>query len=203
VGLGLDAAQRNDLDNSLGAALDARLAGAPAVPGAGGRAGTGRAIDLRATAALCTDLGRVTSTADMPALLARAARLLDASGIVVWVADPAGHDLLPLAAHGYSAQTLGRLGRIHRESDNATAAAFRSGHLQVVGSEPGQTGALIAPLLGVTGCIGVMAVEVRNQGEQDEGVRAVTGILAAQLASLAPAAPAAAEGSAEPKASAG
>lgn len=200
MGLGLDAAQRNDVDDSLGAALDARFAGASLGTEAGGRAATGRALDLRATAALCTDLARVTSTSDMPELLARAARLLDASGIVVWVADPAGHDLLPLAAHGYTAQTLGRLGRIHRESDNATAAAFRSGHLQAVGSEPGQTGALIAPLLGVTGCIGVMAVEVRNQGEKDEGVRAATCILAAQLASLVPAAPAAAEA---PKASAG
>jgi hypothetical protein len=183
----------NDLDDSLGAALDARLSGVP----------PGRTIDLRATAALCTDLARVTNAGDVPALLARAARLLDASGIVVWVADPAGHDLLPLAAHGYSAQTLTRMGRIHRESDNATAAAFRSGHLQVVDGEPGQAGALIAPLLGVTGCIGAMAVEVRNQGEKDEGVRAATSILAAQLASLVPSAPAAAEPPAEPKASAG
>jgi hypothetical protein len=48
-----------------------------------------------------------------------------------------------------------------------------------------------------------MAVEVRNQGEKDEGVRAATSILAAQLASLVPSAPAAAESPAEPKASAG
>lgn len=200
AGLGLDAAQRSGLDNSLGAALDARLAGAaPATI-----APRGRTLDLHATAELCTDLARVASAADLPALLARAARLFDASGIVVWAADPAGHDLLPFATHGYTAQTLSRLGRLHRDSDNATAAAFRSGRLQTVAGEAGQAGALIAPLLGVSGCLGVMAVELRNQGEKDEGVRAATLIIAAQLASLVPAAPAAAAGvPTEPKASAG
>jgi hypothetical protein len=222
MGLGLEpGAQQSDLDDSLGAALDARLAGAPLRPEAsrlrsatasraeaagaeaGGHAGARRGIDLRATAELCTDLSRIANTADLPSMLARAARLLDASGIVLWIADPAGHDLLPSIAHGYPAQAISRLGRLHRDSDNATAAAFRSGRLQVVGSEPGQTGAIIAPLLGVSGCMGVMAVEVRNQGEEDEGVRAAAGIIAAQLASLVSAAPAAAGAPAEPKTSAG
>jgi len=197
MGLGLKpGAQKSDLDDSLGAALDARLAGAPLRP----EAGTRRGVDLRATAELCTDLARIANTADLPSMLARAARLLDASGIVLWIADPAGHDLLPSIAHGYPAQAISRLGRLHRDSDNATAAAFRSGRLQVVGSEPGQTGAVIAPLLGMSGCLGVMAVEVRNQGEKDEGVRAVAGIIAAQMASLVSAAPAAAGAPAEPKA---
>lgn len=192
MGLGLKpGAQKSDLDDSLAAA--------PLRPEAGAR----RGVDLRATAELCTDLARIANTADLPSMLARAARLLDASGIVLWIADPAGHDLLPSIAHGYPAQAISRLGRLHRDSDNATAAAFRSGRLQVVASEPGQTGAIIAPLLGVSGCMGVMAVEVRNQGEKDEGVRAVAGIIAAQLASLVSAAPAAAESPAEPKTSAG
>ncbi len=209
AGLGLDApGQRNDLDDSLGAALDARLAGSSLEAEAGrlrSAAATpeaGHAIDLRATAELCTDLARIADVNGMPALLARAAQLLDASGIVVWVADPAGHDLLPSVAHGYSAQAMSRLGRIHRESDNATAAAFRSGRLQVVASEPGQTGAIIAPLFNVAGCSGVMAVEVRNQGERNDAIRAAAGILAAQMASLVPAAPKP-EAPAEPKASAG
>jgi hypothetical protein len=188
------------------AAADAASAmGLGLEPGAqeSGHAEARRDIDLRATAELCTDLARIANTADLPSMLARAARLLDASGIVLWIADPAGHDLLPSIAHGYPAQAISRLGRLHRDSDNATAAAFRSGRLQVVGSEPGQTGAIIAPLLGVSGCMGVMAVEVRNQGEKDEGVRAAAGILAAQLASLVSAAPAAAGAPAEPKTSTG
>ena len=204
VGLGLEtAAQKSDVDDSLGAALDARLSSVPPRPDTVGQAGARNGVDLRATAELCTDLARIANPVDLPSMLARAARLLDASGIVLWIADPAGHDLLPSIAHGYPAQAIARLGRLHRDSDNATAAAFRSGRLQVVGSEPGQTGAIIAPLLGVFGCMGVMAVEVRNQGEKDEGVRATTGILAAQLASLVSAAPAAADAPAEPKTSAG
>lgn len=185
---------RDARDDSLGAALDARLSGIPPGPPRG---------DLGATAELCTDLARVADTKDLPSLLARAARILDASGIVLWIADPAGHELLPSIAHGYPAQTIGRLGCLPRDGDNATAAAFRSGRLQVVASEPGQTGAIIAPLLTLSGCIGVMAAEVRNQAEGDERVRAATSIIAAQLATLVSAGPAAARAPAEPKAEAG
>jgi len=149
-------------------------------------------VDLRGTAELCTDLARLADPGALPALIGRAARLLDASGIVVWVADPTGAELLPSLAHGYPPQAISRLGALRRDADNATAAAYRSGRLQVVAGAAGQTGAVIAPLLSVNGCIGVMAVEVRNQGEKDEAVRAAAGIFAAQLATLISAAPAAA-----------
>lgn len=180
---------RTDTDDSLGAAIDAGLAGSSVRPESKSQA---RRLDLGATADLCTDLARITDTKDLPSLLARAARILDASGIVLWVADPAGVELLPSMAHGYPAQALSRLGAVRRESDNATAAAFRSGRLQVVASEAGQNGAIIAPLLTVSGCMGVMAVEVKNQGERDDGVRAATSIVAAQLATFVSAPPAAA-----------
>jgi hypothetical protein len=126
-------------------------------------------------------------------MLGRAARILDANGIVLWIADPAGHELVPSVAHGYAAQALSRIGGLKRDADNATAASYRSGCLQVVASEPGHHGAIIAPLLTISGCIGVMAVEVRNQGEKDEEVRAASSLVAAQLATLVSAAPGRAE----------
>ena len=48
------------------------------------------AIELGLAAELCTDLARVLDPSDLPELLARTARLLDASGVIVWVADRAG-----------------------------------------------------------------------------------------------------------------
>lgn len=175
--------------DALGAAIDAALGSSSTQPRATHRM---RRLDMGATAELCADLARVTATTDLAALLARAARILDAGGIVLWVADPTGGELLPSVSHGYQPQALSRLGGIRRDSDNATAAAFRSGRMQVVAGQGGGSGAIIAPLLAVSGCVGVMTVEVKGQGEQDEGVRAAAGIIAAQLATLVSAAPAAA-----------
>ena len=47
-------------------------------------------VNLDAAAELCVDLARVIDASDVPALLARAAAVLDARGIIVWVADSAG-----------------------------------------------------------------------------------------------------------------
>jgi hypothetical protein len=179
---------RFDVDEGLRAALDARLSGISPPE----KTAAALRVDLRGTAELCTDLARLADPHALPGLVGRAARLLDASGIVVWIADPTGAELLPSLAHGYPSQTITRLGALRRDADNATAAAYRSGRLQVVAGGAGETGAVIAPLLSVNGCIGVMAVEVRNQREKDEAVRATAGIFAAQLATLVWAAPAAA-----------
>jgi hypothetical protein len=177
-------AGRAESSGSLGATLDLR----PSLPAPPAES----PVDLRATAELCTDLARVTDTKDLPGLLDRAARILDASGLVLWVADPAGFELLPTVAHGYAPHVLGRMGTVKRDGDNATAAAFRTGRLQVVAGTSGEPGALIAPLLTLAGCVGVLSVEVRNNREKHESVRAATTIVAAQLATLVSAAPAAA-----------
>src|SRR5207248_3981086 len=62
---------------------------------------------LRSASHLCTELGRVTSLEDLTALLGRAADMLDASGLVVWLGTPAGTDLRPVLAHGYSDEGIG------------------------------------------------------------------------------------------------
>ena len=146
--------------------------------------------DLLATARLCSDFGRVSQARELPALLARAAAVLNAAGIIVWVADPADGSLRPALSHGYPAEALARISKLSRDADNATAEAYRSGQLQTVGGSRTTPGALVAPLLAPTGCVGVMAAEIRAGKEADQHVQALATILAAQLASLVPVTPA-------------
>jgi hypothetical protein len=141
-------------------------------------------VDLGAVASLCTDLARVTDTRGVPALLERAASLLNASGIVVWIADPDGRELSPIVVHGYSPQLTSRLGTIPRDAANVTASAYRTGLLQTVKGDAVSNGAVAAPLVGPGGCVGVMAIEMKNGGEQREPLLAAVGIIASQLSTL-------------------
>lgn len=143
-----------------------------------------RATELRAAADFCTDLARLLDAQELPGLLERAARLIDATGFIVWVGDAAGAELRPALAHGYSPQTLARLPAIPREADNATAAAWRSGEVQIVKTNGMSPGALAVPLLTASGCVGVLAAEIRHGRESSESIRALARLVAAQLASL-------------------
>lgn len=140
--------------------------------------------DFNGVAVLCTDLARMIDTEELPALLDRASKLLDAKGIILWVADPDRRELAPVVAHGYAPQLVDRLGSIPREAENATAAAFRTSLLQTVKAAGGTDGAIAAPLVTGSGCVGVMAAEVKNEGEQEESRLAAAAIVAAQLATL-------------------
>ena len=138
--------------------------------------------DVIEAADLCTAISRVESTTALTSLLARAATLLDGAGIIVWM--NAGSELFAAAAHGYTAATMGRLGAIPRDATNATAAAWRTGALQVVPGDRTSHGAIAAPLFGPDACIGVFAVELRHGREADSVTRAITVMIAAQLASV-------------------
>src|SRR5213075_839955 len=94
---------------------------------------------LKGAAQLCTEFARVTSLEDLTALLGRAADMLDASGLVVWLGSPIGADLRPVLAHGYSDQALARMPTVPRSANNAAAAAYRSGTLQIVLTQPGSS----------------------------------------------------------------
>jgi hypothetical protein len=142
------------------------------------------ALDLGAVASLCTDLARVVDTQALPAILGRAATVLDAPGIVLWIADPDGQELSPIVAHGYSEQMVARLGTILRDAENATASAFRTSLVQTVDADAVSNGAIAAPLVTPAGCVGVMAAEVRHEGEKDSVKLAAATIVAAQLATL-------------------
>lgn len=143
-----------------------------------------KAPELRAAADLCTDFARLLEPQELPGLLERAARLLDAQGLIVWIADDTGHLLTPTLSHGYPPQAIARLPAIGRDDDNATAAAFRVGELQVVKTNGMEPGAIAVPLITASGCVGVMAAEVRHGREASESARAISRIVAAQLATL-------------------
>jgi hypothetical protein len=144
----------------------------------------GPVLDLAGVAALCTELARAIDTRALPPALERAARLLDASGLVIWIADPDGRELLPVIAHGYPQNLIARLGTMSRDAENVTAAAFRTGLMQTLKADSISHGAIAAPLLTPAGPVGVMAAEVLNDGERRESTRAAAAIVAAQLATL-------------------
>jgi CHASE3 domain sensor protein len=141
-------------------------------------------IDLAAVASVCSDLAQVMDTHALPPLLGRAARILDSPGIVLWIADPDGHELSPIVTHGYSRQMVLRLGTILRDAENVTAAALRTSLLQTIDTDAVANGAIAAPLVTPAGCVGIMSAEVRDHGEKDPAKLAAASIIAAQLATL-------------------
>lgn len=141
-------------------------------------------VDLGEMASLCSALARIVDTRALPAMLERTASVLDANGVVLWIADPDGRELNPIVTHGYPAQLVTRLGTIPRDAENATAAAFRTALLQTVKADAVSSGAIAAPLVTPAGCVGVMAAEVRHGGEKQDAKLAAAAIVAAQLATL-------------------
>lgn len=154
---------------------------------------------LKAAAELCTEFGRVNDPRDLPKLLARAADVMDASGVVVWLGNTAGADLRPVLAHGYPDDVLARMPTVPRSANNATATAYRSGKLQIVLRRPGESnGAVAAPLLAPEGCVGALTAEILAGSETTDSVQAFAALIAAQLTAVVstPAAAAPSESSA-------
>ena len=147
---------------------------------------------FKAATDVATDFGRVRDLDELTRVLGRAAEVMDASGLMVWVGGASGGDLRPVLAHGYSAQMIARIPPVPRSADNAAAAAYRSGTLQIVLSRPGgSSGAVVAPILSADGCIGALSAEIRSGAETSERVQALAAIFAAHLASVLASAPAA------------
>jgi hypothetical protein len=139
--------------------------------------------DLSGAADLCVDLGQVQNGGQLAALMQKAATVLEAKGLVLWVSESGGGMLRPAVAHGYSEKVLQRMGTLSVDGDNVTSLAFRTRQPQVVrGSIDGQ-GALAVPLITGSGCVGVLAAEV--QGAKPGDARfAIARIIAAQLSTL-------------------
>ena len=144
--------------------------------------------DLKRTAQVCSDLGRVTEVKELHAALEQARDVLNASGLVVWVRDASGTALRPATGDGYAPRVLARFGHVACDAENATATAYRTAELQVVPGENEQPAALAVPLLtsstGVHQCIGVLSAEVTAGLETNEALQATALILAAQLATI-------------------
>ena len=140
---------------------------------------------LKAATAVATEFGRVRDLDELSRVLARAAEVMDATGVMVWIGGAGGADLRPALAHGYSAEMVARIPPVPRSADNAAAAAYRSGTLQIVLSRPGGApGAVVAPILAADGCIGALSAEIRSGGENSESVQALATIFAAHLAGV-------------------
>jgi hypothetical protein len=140
---------------------------------------------LKTTAELSTDFGRIRDLSDLKDLLARVAAAMDASGVVVWLGSTGGSDLQPIVSHGYAPAVIARMPAVPRSADNAAAAAYRTGALQIVLARPGRSaGALVAPLLTPEGCVGALSAETRHGGEASAAVQALATIFAAHLAGV-------------------
>lgn len=147
---------------------------------------------FKAATDVVTDFGRVRDLDELVRVLGRAADAMDASGLMVWAGSVDGSDLRPVLAHGYSAEMIARIPPVPRSADNAAAAAYRSGTLQIVVSRPGgSSGAVVAPILSADGCIGALSAEIRSGGETSDSVQALAIIFAAHLAGVIGTSPAA------------
>ncbi|MCC7008226.1 MAG: hypothetical protein IT184_05370 [Acidobacteria bacterium] len=141
-------------------------------------------VNLGEAAELCVDLARVIDSRDVPALLQRAADLLEAKGVILWAPDVDETTLRPSLTHGYSARVVARLGTLPVSADNVTSLCFRTMRPQVMPGAPESSGAIAVPLITPNGCAGVLSAEVRDARPSQDLV-AVARIIAAQLAVLA------------------
>ena len=116
--------------------------------------------------------------------MGRAADVLSASGVIVWVASENRDELFPAAASGYDQRLFERIGSIRRDASNLTASSFRGGVSKTTARREGAPSALAVPLLTPHGPVGVFSAELREVAEVDTDRLAVAAIFAAQLASL-------------------
>ncbi|HUL74189.1 MAG TPA: GAF domain-containing protein [Vicinamibacterales bacterium] len=143
-----------------------------------------RDVSLSQAAELCVDLARVMDGRDVPALLERAAAVLGAKGVILWMTDSSGALLRPSVAHGYSDRVLTKMGTLQVDGDNATSLAFRTLRGQTINAAGASTsGAIAVPLITSSGCVGVLAAEV-NRPRPTPDTLDVARIIAAQLAVL-------------------
>jgi hypothetical protein len=143
------------------------------------------AAPLKTAAGVCTDLARVREAADLNALLRRAADVLGAKGLIVWLGSADGQDLRAVLAHGYPQQRIARMPAVPRSADNAAARAYRTGEVQVFAGGPGTTdAAVVTPLLSADGCVGALSLEMASGAEPSEQVQSLAAIFAAQLAAI-------------------
>jgi transcriptional regulator with XRE-family HTH domain len=137
--------------------------------------------DLTALAALCTEFGRTARSEDLSPLLQKAARVLNAGGLIVWKWDSRLERLRAHLAYGYSEAILSHLPAVTREANNATAAAFRSGQMSTVRGAGEARGALALPITGPQGCVGVLAIEFQSGHDASTLGGSIATIIAAQL----------------------
>lgn len=134
-------------------------------------------LKVAEAADVCVDLARLLDGRDLPALLSRASSAIGAKGLVLWVIDDTRETLQPSLSHGYSDRMIQRLGTLPVNADNVTSVACRTMQAQVL------PGALAVPLIGTSGCVGVLAAEV-SSAYNTVATLSVARVIAAQLAAV-------------------
>ena len=139
------------------------------------------ALDLVPAAELCADIARADDGQTLAALVDRAATVIGAAGIVVWL-DGGNSELVPVLVHGYGPHARGLLGTLPLAEENITTRAWHSGQPQWVDGDARSRGAIAAPMFQGVRRTGVLAVELAEGAKAGALPRALTGILAAQFA---------------------
>jgi hypothetical protein len=147
---------------------------------------------LQSVSEICADLSALADPGALSGALERAGAVLNASGLVVWVASNDGGTLSPVATHGFDRKLVSRFGRIARDSSNMTAAAYRENTARTSAANDSAPAAIAVALCGPSGPVGVLTAELQPGVVADDGRVALARIFAAQLATLAMPVPAAA-----------
>lgn len=139
---------------------------------------------VRAVSEICADLSSLADPGALPGALERVSHVIEASGLIVWVASNDGASLSPVATHGFDPKLVHRIGKVARDSANLTAAAFRSNAPKVSAGTATAAGAIAVPMCGPTGPTGVLSIELKAGQSVEEANVALAAIVAAQLATL-------------------
>jgi hypothetical protein len=141
--------------------------------------------ELKEISEICADLSALTGPGALEGALSRVSAVLNATGLIVWIASNDNSTLSPVATNGFDPKLVARIGKIPRDSSNLTAAAFRDNAAKISPVTASAPGAIAVPMCSPTGPAGVLSVELKAGQPVDEGKVALSSIVAAQLATLA------------------
>jgi hypothetical protein len=142
-------------------------------------------VALRQVSEICSDLSALADPGALEGALARVNAVLNATGLIVWIASADGGTLSPVATHGFDPKLVARIGKINRDGTNLTATAFRENGARVSPATTAAPAAIAVPMYSPTGPSGVLSVELKGGQNADDAKVAVSTIIAAQLATLA------------------
>ncbi len=142
-------------------------------------------VDLLALAAVCGELAQLAHAEALPPVLERVAAVLGAQGVMVWLGDAERRHLHAVAAAGYDARLLDRLGPVDVADDNPTARAFTTGQPILAAAGAARPATVSVPIAGASGVCGVLSAElIRGDAAAAGASAAAARVVAAQLAAL-------------------
>jgi hypothetical protein len=138
---------------------------------------------LSAVAVVCEAIGQLRQDAELPGVMEAAARVLGASGVVLWI--PSGDTLVVATFHGYSAGLGERMGPVPLGQGNLLTQSWHTQQPTFAAAAPGGRAALVTPILGASSrAAGLLAAEFDSSPDAGEDVVAAARLLAAQLGAV-------------------